>query len=34
VPAVWLAVSLLVIPLAVYVAFYLPWVFNGTNRSA
>ncbi len=31
-PAIWLAVSLLVIPLAVYVISYLPWAFNGVNQ--
>ncbi len=31
-PTIWLAVSLLVIPLAVYVVSYLPWAFNGVNQ--
>jgi hypothetical protein len=31
-PAVWLAVSLLAIPLVVYVVSYLPWAFDGTNH--
>ena len=31
-PTIWLAVSLLVIPLAVYVISYLPWAFNGVNQ--
>ncbi len=32
IPTVWLAISLLVIPLAVYVVSYLPWAFDGTGH--
>ena len=31
-PAAWMVVSLLVIPLAVYVALYLPWAFDGNAQ--
>jgi hypothetical protein len=32
IPTLWLGVSLLVIPLAVYVVSYLPWAFDGTSH--
>ncbi len=32
IPLAWLGVSLLVIPLLVYVALYIPWAFNGNNQ--